>query len=288
MRRLNIAQPLVSPAWTCLLLSFPIAALALAVYLPLLFLGERAATPLDPVPLILAIGNDPLYRTALITTFAISAYVTLGCLLVGSLMSIFMVHIGRRAELFVLALVVSSWWMSVLLRSFVWIVLLQENGPISTALRAVGLNAPVSSILFTKTAVVLAMIHVLSPIAVLIFWASLRERARELRNIAHSLGSSDTFYFFRVLVPYLRTGAFAAGSLVFLLATGFYVTPELLGGGNGSTLTIGVLIEEQIDRFGDWQKASAIALLLVFAIAIAFVALVATRRLRLSLMSDAR
>lgn len=196
-----------------------------------------------------------------------------------------MVHASARVELLILILVVSSWWMSVLLRSFVWVVLLQRNGPISPFLQSIGIVPPGDTILFTKASVIIAMTHVLAPISILIFWAFLRERARELRQIALSLGASDLVYFSHVVLPQIWGATIAGGTIIFLLASGFYITPELLGGGGSGTLMIGVLVEEQVNRFGDWQKASAISLLLVGVVVTVFALLVVASRNKFVLRS---
>jgi len=122
---------------------------------------------MDPVTLFSTIVADPLYQRALVTTLEISLYVTICCLALGGLLAIFMVHVSARIELVILTLVVSSWWMSVLLRSFIWVVLLQRNGPISPFLQSIGIVAPGETLLFTKASVIIAMTHVLAPISIL-------------------------------------------------------------------------------------------------------------------------
>lgn len=81
-----------------------------------------------------------------------------------------------------------------------------------------------------------------------------------------------------MVLPQIWGATIAGGTIIFLLASGFYVTPELLGGGGSGTLMIGVLVEEQVNRFGDWQKASAISLLLVGAVMTVFTLLVVASR----------
>jgi len=270
----SIAASMNDAKWAYATLVVPVIALSLAVYLPLASIAQRALGPLDPVTLFCTIVADPLYQRALVTTLEISLYVTIYCLTLGVLLAIFMVHASARIELVILTLVVSSWWMSILLRSFIWVVLLQRNGPISPFLQSIGIVAPGETLLFTKASVIIAMTHALAPISILIFWAFLRERARELRQIALSLGASDLFYFSRVVLPQIWGATIAGGTIIFLLAIGFYITPELLGGGGWRTLMIGVLVEEQVNRFGDWQKASAISLLLVGAVMTVFTLLV--------------
>lgn len=281
MRPSSAVGPSNSQALYYILLLPAVAALCLAVYFPLVAITKLALGPADPVALFATISHDPLYQNALSTTLVISAYVTLSTLAIGFVISIVAVHATWRVEALILILVVASWWMSVLLRSFAWTVLLQRGGAISNLLQILGIVPTGGSLLFTRPAVVIAMTHVLAPISVLISWLFLRQGAREQRQIAHSLGASDSFYFSRILLPRLVPAGLASGVLIFLLSVGFYITPELIGGGNGSTLMLGVLIGEQVNRFGNWQKAAVISVLLIGAVSLLLALLSLSTRGRL-------
>ena len=248
-----------------ILVLIPLSFLALLLVWPMLEIIRVALVDAkgSPWELIAHVVSHPLYRTSLENTIRISASVTLITLIAGYPVAYIATHASTGFERIVLLGVATSMWISILIRSYAWIVILQRNGPISELLQIVGIIPRPTSFLFTKWTVVLGMSHILLPFMILSIWASVTHHARQSRQIAFSLGATPFYYICRVFMPNSLPGAAAGSILVFLLSMGFYITPELLGGGGGDTMMLGVLVSEQINRFGDWATGATIATFLL-------------------------
>lgn len=200
--------------------------------------------------------SQPLYRQVFLNTLLISLEVTLLTLILGYPVALLLARSPPRVERILLAFIVSSMYLSILIRSYAWIALLREGGPLAGATCG-------RSILYTRTAVVLGMTHVLLPYMTLSIWTSLKRQTTMLERAARSLGATRTYAFFRIVLPQSRAGIAAGILLVFLLSLGFYITPELLGGGQGDSMMVAVLVEQQWNELGNWRMGGVLSLSLV-------------------------
>ena len=175
-------------------------------------------------------------------------------------------------------------WISVLVRTFAWILLLERNGPVNQALVGVGLTDQPVAMLFNSTGVYIGMVHVLLPYALLPIYASMRNVDSRLLLASDGLGASPLQTFFRVYLPLTLPGVASGFLLVFLLALGFYITPAVLGG--MKNLTIAMLIDLFVTERLVWSLAAAAAfwLLLIVLLLVA----VASRFLNLADTATAR
>ena len=163
----------------------------------------------------------------------------------------------------VFACVLLPLWISVLVRTFSWMLLLERNGPINRFIVASGLSDQPLSLLFNHTAVLIGMVHVLLPYAVLPIYAALVRIDPALLRASEGLGASAVTTFRRVLFPLSLSGVATAATFTFLLALGFFVTPALLGG--ASSLTLSMLIDGFVSERLDWPLAAAASVLLLAA-----------------------
>ena len=250
------------------LLLLPLAYLALFLFVPLVrifWIGILEGDSLfgDVITHLLA---HPLYRQVMFNTLKISLVVTATTLAIGYPIAFLLTHCSEKWEKIILVMLISSMWLSVLIRSYAWTILLQINGPLNALLLWAGIVEKPISLMFTPFAVIIGMTHVLLPYMVLVIWTAMKKRSKRLEQVAYSLGASRTFYLWKVFVPLSRSGVTAGVLLVFLLSMGFYVTPALLGGGKGETMMFAMLIEEQVNSFGNWQTGSAMAMILLCVI----------------------
>ena len=152
-------------------------------------------------------------------------------------------------------------WTSLLVRTYAWLVLLQRRGLVNTALQDLGvLNEPLA-LMYNATGTTIGMTHIMLPFLVLPLFASMQRIDRDLLKAAAALGGSPGFVFWRVFFPLSLPGLTAGALLVFVLSIGYYVTPQLLGG--GSTVMIGQLIQRNIELFSSWGAASAVSTVLL-------------------------
>ena len=226
---------------------------------------------------LLGLADDVFARVVGIT-LEISLLVTLLCMLLGFPVAYWLARLPARRANLLLLLVLVPFWTSVLVRSYAWMALLERHGVINNALIALGLLAQPVKLLNTRFAVCIAMVHVLLPFAVLPLYASLRALDWRLVRAAESLGSPPLRTLRQVVLPLARPGLITAFTLVFTLATGFYVTPVLVGA--SSDVMASVLIADKVSVL-DWDSASAMAAVLLAIVLLATAALSRLSRSRI-------
>jgi putative spermidine/putrescine transport system permease protein len=180
--------------------------------------------------------------------------------------------------------VLVPFWISVLVRTFSWMLLLERNGPVNRLLVETGLTSAPISLLFNNFSVCLGMVHVLLPYAIFPMYAAMLRVDARLLRASEGLGASGLTTFVRLYLPLTMPGVLAGGAFVLLLALGFYITPTLLGGLNN--LTAAMLIDNFVNERLVWPLAAAASfillamVLLILALASKFLSLgsmVATR-----------
>jgi len=204
---------------------------------------------------------EPLYRRTFLLTFRLSLEVSVATLLLGYPVAYAAVRLPRRWSLVVLGLVVVPFWTSILVRSYAWLVLLQRTGVINKLLQALGLTRAPLMLVNNEIGTTIAMIHILLPFMVLPLYAAMQKIPPDLMRAGANLGGSPFYSFQRIFLPLSMPGATAGAVLVFVLSLGFYVTPELLGGGR--TLLVSMLISRNIQLYDHWGAASSISIVLL-------------------------
>jgi putative spermidine/putrescine transport system permease protein len=201
------------------------------------------------------------------TTARLSAITTVISLLLGYGLAYAMLHVRSRHGEMLLFFVLLSFWLSVLIRAFAWLTLLQSRGLINTLLLDWGwIDAPLA-LVRNEFGVVLGMVHYMIPYAVLPLYANMKGIDPRLVPAARGLGASPLEAFVKVYLPMSVPGLISAGILVFVFSLGFYVTPALLGG--GKTIMIAEYIAVQINDTLNWGLGTMLAtslLLTVFAL----------------------
>ncbi|MBO6563034.1 MAG: ABC transporter permease, partial [Nisaea sp.] len=231
------------------MLVLPALAIMIIFYiLPVLGIWEISVTEPD-----LGFGNyvkmteSNAVKTSFILTFRVAAITTIGCLLLGYIVAYTISNFASRLTPLMVALVLLPFWVSVLIRSFSWIVLLGRSGLVNDTLRDIGLITSPLRLMHNETGVLIAMIHVMLPFAVLPMLANMRGISRSYTDAARGLGASEWTAFRSVYFPQTLPGVFSGALLVFVLSLGFFVTPALLGGGR--VLMISEYITYQIQEF---------------------------------------
>lgn len=149
-----------------------------------------------------------------------------------------------------------------LVKVYAWKSILGADGILNQALMAAGLTSePLAALIYSRGAVVVALIHFLLPFAILPLYAGLRSLGDTPIEAARDLGAKRGQILLRVILPQMRGGLFAAFAFTFLLAAGDYVTPMLLGGAGGSMLGQFVLLEFSTNF--DWPAGAALSFALV-------------------------
>jgi len=214
--------------------------------------------------------GDGFYLAMLGRTLALGACVTLVCLVCGFPLAFWLARLESRWVPFLIMIASFPLWVSAVVRSFAWMVLLLRNGLLSTTLRDWGLAPAGFQLMYTFAGVVIALAQVLLPLMVITLYAVIRGIDRDLENAAMNLGASPAGAVRLVTLRLARGGIFAGSLLVFSLSISAFATPSLVGGARAQLMA--VAIYEQTLELNDWPFAAAIAaILLTIALAIALV-----------------
>jgi len=150
---------------------------------------------------------------------------------------------------------------SLLVRTYGWIALLQDNGIINTALMGSGLTHAPVHLMFNAFGTVVGMGQILLPYAIITMYGVMVGIKPRLMQTAQVLGASRARAFWRVFFPLSLPGLSAASLLVFIMGLGYFVTPALMGGRQQTM--IGVLIQQEVFTLGDWDMAATLSLILI-------------------------
>jgi putative spermidine/putrescine transport system permease protein len=214
------------------------------------------------------IFQEPIYWRTYYDTLKISVIVTLLSIVLGFPLA-YAAAVARRGwSTLILALVMLPFWTSVLVRTYAWLVVLQRRGIINTTLLNLGIIDQPLSLSHNFAAVLIGMLHVMLPFMVFPLYAAISKIPTELLQAGHSLGGSPAYVFRRVLLPLSAPGIIAGSMLVFILSLGFYLTPELLGG--GKTIMVSSLVQRNVELYLQFGAASAVAMVLLLTVIVIF------------------
>jgi putative spermidine/putrescine transport system permease protein len=212
--------------------------------------------------------TEDIYWRSFALTFEISVAVTVLTLLLGYPLAYAANAVPKGWSVVILALVVLPFWTSVLVRSYAWLVLLQRTGVINQVLRDLGLIDTPLALVHNTFGTVVATTHILLPFMVLPLYAAMQKIPPELIQAGASLGGGPWHSFRRIFLPLSLPGVLAGTTLVFVLCLGFYITPELLGGGR--TIMVSMLVSRNVELYNQWGPASAVGVVLLLGVGIVF------------------
>lgn len=206
-----------------------------------------------------AVLDSADFRASLRSTFEISTVTTVLCLVLAYPVAYLLTRLPKRRARLVLLSVLLCFWISILARTYAWTVILGASGPINDLLVSIGIVNEPMELIFNRLGVVVGMTHYLLPFMILTLYSGMTGIDRRLLSAARTLGSSRLRSFVSIFLPLSVPAIFAGCTMVFVLATGFYITPALLGGPNDATLA--VYIERQL-FYLDFGNASAAAVMM--------------------------
>jgi putrescine transport system permease protein len=206
--------------------------------------------------------EDDLYVNTYLNSLKISTVSTILCLLVGYPIAYAIVRSSHTTKHILLMLIILPFWTSFLLRVYAWMGILADQGLINDIIKWFGFE-PIR-LLYTETAVYIGIVYTYLPFMILPLYANMEKLDWELLEAAADLGAKPMTTFFTVTLPMTMPGIIAGSLLVFIPATGEYVIPDLLGGGN--VLMIGRVLYNEFNSNIDWPVASAVAIALLLVL----------------------
>jgi putative spermidine/putrescine transport system permease protein len=204
-------------------------------------------------------AGDAVQREVLLRTFTTGLEVTVICLLLGYPYAYAMVAFGPKVRAALTLLVLVPFWTSLMVRTFAWVILLQDNGPAHALLSLVGLGDV--QLIRTNLGVVIGMSQILLPFMVLPLYAVMSGVDRRLVLASSSLGARPLTSFTRIWVPLTMPGIGAGCLMVFISSLGFYVTPALLGSPDNALISQQIYV--QVNGLLQWGRGGAMGVVLL-------------------------
>jgi putrescine transport system permease protein len=210
--------------------------------------------------------EDSLYIKTYVNSIRISTISTVLCLLLGYPIAYAIVRSAPTTRFVLLMLIILPFWTSFLLRIYAWMGLLADQGTINNILIYFGLiNRPIR-LMYSEFAVHIGIVYSYLPFMILPLYANMEKLDHTIHEAAADLGARPFTTFFTVTLPLTTPGIMAGSLLVFIPATGEFVIPDLLGGGN--VLMIGRVLYNEFNANHDWPVASAVAIVLLLVLVI--------------------
>lgn len=229
-------------------------------------------------------ADSSIYINLFKRTLWLSCFITFLTVLLGYPIAYLLASLKTRASNLLMILVLLPFWTSLLVRTSAWIALLQKEGVINDTLVAIGLISDDSrlSMIHNSTGTIIAMTHILLPFMILPLFSVMKTINPSYVRAARSMGATSFTAFRRVYFPNTVAGIGAGGILVFILSIGFYITPALVGGVEGTMISN--FIAYHISESLNWGLAAAlgaILLMLVLALYILYDKLVGIDNMKL-------
>lgn len=226
--------------------------------------------PTDPMLAFRELFATPVYLRVVLITFEVAFATAVLCGLFGYILAYWIYTMrSARWRMILLGTVGMTFWISILARTYAWIVVLGNNGFVNRMLLDFGIVKTPVSMIYNELGILIGTVNVLLPIVVLPLYAAMNNVDVRLLSAARSLGAGELRIFWQIFFP-LTVPALAAGSmLVFILTLGFFVTPAILGGNR--VPMVATVLDSLINVVSDWQLAAALSSLLLLVTVLFYV-----------------
>ncbi len=206
-------------------------------------------------------ATRPEYIPAFVNSLKYAAITTILSILIGYPIAYWISRYGGSRKILLLILVMLPFWTSYLIRTYAWMIILRDNGVLNSILMAIGVISDPIPMLNSDFAVILGMTYGFLPFAILPLYVSIDRLDPHLVEAARDLYAGGRGAFLHVTLPITMPGIVAAALLTFIPAIGDYVTPDLLGG--AQTTTIAKVVQVIFTSGRDWPYGSALGFLLM-------------------------
>lgn len=204
---------------------------------------------------------DPLFVNVLLFSIRTALLTTGLALVLGYSTAYFIATRSDRWRIPLLVLVVLPFWTNLLIRTYSWIVLLNNQGLINRTLRGLGLIEGSLPLLNNEFAIVVGLLYAYLPLMILPLYASIERLGPSPREAASDLGAGPVGAFFRVTLPLTLPGIMAGCIFVFVPSLANFIVPDLLGG--GKRIMVGNLIQSQFFQARDWPFGATLAVVVI-------------------------
>jgi putative spermidine/putrescine transport system permease protein len=211
--------------------------------------------------------RDSFYVELIINSITASLGITLATLVVSYPIALYLHRSSGRWRTFLTVLVISPLLTSAVVRTYGWIALLADEGPITSTIAALGFTPP--RLMFNMTGVIIGLTEILMPYMILSLLAGFGRLDPRVEEAAMTLGAPPSKTFWRVILPLTLPGIALGCLLCFVLAVSSFITPKLLGGGR--VFLLATEIYDQAIVTLNWPLAATLSMLvlIIFGAALA-------------------
>jgi spermidine/putrescine transport system permease protein len=206
--------------------------------------------------------EEPLYIWTFVRTATMSILATLITLMIAFPVSYYIAKMAKgrtQSVLFLLCLV--PFWVSEIVRTFGWMILLRETGLVSSILQWTGIVSGPVEMLYNDTAIMIGLVYTSMLFMVVPLVTTLESLDDQIIEAAYDLGGSGLSVLREVIIPHAAPGIVAGSIVVFMLTLGNYLTPTMLGGKDSLWFTELIYLQF-IVRF-NWELGAAFGFMLL-------------------------
>lgn len=205
--------------------------------------------------------RDEYYRKILFRTLKIAVITTGICMAGGIPTAYFISRCNKKWRGILLAASIFPMMTNSVIRSFAWINILGSNGIVNRLLMALNVADKPMKLLYTDFAIIIGSVYLFLPLMIVTVTGVMENIDDDMMEAAQSLGAGRFEAFMKVIFPMSLPGIIVGGILVFTGTLTAYTTPQLLGG--NSNMVLATLIYQRAMSVGDWNGASAVALIMI-------------------------
>ena len=204
---------------------------------------------------------DPVYIAIFLRSLRIAALTVIATLLVCYPAAFCISRLSDRWKNFCLFLITLPFFASLIVRLFVWVLILRQTGLANDVLLKTGLIARPLDLIYTEGAIILGMVYVFIPFMFMPVYASVEKLDWTLVRASLDLGAGPIRTFWRIILPLTAPGIAGGAVIVFIPALGNFIVPTSLGG--AKVMMLGNLIEQQFLAARNWPFGSALAMMVM-------------------------
>jgi len=204
---------------------------------------------------------DPVYIAIFLRSLKIAALTVIATLIVCYPAAFCISRLSERWKNFCLFLITLPFFTSLIVRLFIWVLILRQTGLVNSVLLNTGAIARPLELIYTDGAIILGMVYIFIPFMFMPVYASVEKLDWTLVRASLDLGAGPIRTFLRIILPLTAPGIAGGAVIVFIPALGNFVVPAILGG--AKVMMLGNLIEQQFLAARNWPFGSALAMMVM-------------------------
>lgn len=205
--------------------------------------------------------SKSLYAKILLNTIRLSLIIGLVTIVLGYPVAYLMNRVGSVLRCIIMGCVQIPFWTSLLVRTYSWIAILQNQGVVNVVLQKLGIIKQPIQLLYNDAGVIIVMTYIMLPYMIFSISSVMGQIDKNVIIASRSLGAGKTMTFFRIFLPLSLPGIMSGFFIVFLNTMGYYIVPALVGGQKSQMFS--QTIQNELSGVLNWNFASAISIILV-------------------------